>query len=159
MKRAALLTIFFSMVAIAFGYASAFLPNGTPRAAAYVFAIATAAMMVAALVLGAGRSDRPLGVLKWVFAFCFIVLAGGFTLALRASPVTAADRLWLGLPPGAAIILYVVGVLPLLVLPLAYAFTFERTTLSEAELAELRVKLAALREREAAKPHTPKVPV
>jgi len=159
MKRAALVTIFLSMVAIALAYASAFLPNGAPRAAAFLFAIATAALMVAVLMLGAGRADRPLGVLKWVFAFCFIVLAAGFTLALRAPAVTASARFWLGLPYGAAIVLYGVGLLPLLVLPLAFALTFERTTLSEAELAALRARLAELHEREGAAPQVPKVSV
>lgn len=152
MRRIALLTIFLSMLAIALGYASAFLPNGTPSAAAFVFAIATAAMMVAVLVLGAARKGGAgLGHLRWVFLFCFAVLAGGFSLALLAPAVTPAARLFIGLPQGAAIILYIVGILPLLVLPIAYALTFDKTTLSADELAELRRKLTALQaEREGA---------
>jgi hypothetical protein len=145
MRRVALATIFVSMLAIAGGYASAFLPGGVPAAAAFVFGIAIAAMMVAVLVLGATRHDRRLGALRWVFAFCFAVLAVGFSLALRAPAVTPTVRLWLGLPQGAAIILYVVGLLPLLVLPLAYAITFDRTTLSDDELEALRARLADLR--------------
>ena len=145
MRRFALATIFVAMLAIALGYASAFLPNGTPTAAALVFAIATAALMVAVLVLGATRSNR-IGArgLGWVFAFCFVVLAVGFSLALFSPAVTPNSKLWLGLPQGAAIILYVVGVLPLLVLPIAYAVTFDRVTLSEEELDDVRRKLAQL---------------
>lgn len=152
MRRIALLTIFVSMLAIALGYASAFLPNGTPRAAAFVFAIATAALMVAVLVLGAARKGGAgLGHLRWVFLFCFVVLAGGFSLALLAPAVTPDARLFIGLPQGAAIILYIVGILPLLVLPIAYALTFDKTTLSIDELAELRRKIAELQaEREGA---------
>jgi lysylphosphatidylglycerol synthetase-like protein (DUF2156 family) len=146
MSRIALATIFASMVAIASCYASAFLPNGAPEAAGFVFAIAIAALMVAVLVLGATRGKRaPVGALRWVFAFCFLVLTGGFSFALVSPAVTPDSRLWLGLPQGAAIILYIVGVLPLLVLPMAYAMTFDNTTLSEGELAELRRKLAELK--------------
>ena len=157
--RAALATIFLSLLAIALVYASAFMPGGAPRAAAFVFAIATAALIVAVLVLGAARPGRRLGVLTGVFAFCFIVLALGFTLALRAPAVTPNDRLWLGLPQGAATILYVVGLLPLLVLPLAYALTFDRTTLSETELAALRARLAELRADAGKKAPSPEAPV
>jgi hypothetical protein len=111
-----------------------------------VFAIATAAMMVAVLVLGAARrGGAGLGGLRWVFLFCFAVLALGFSLALLAPAVTPDAQLFIGLPQGAAIILYVVGLLPLLVLPIAYAVTFDKTTLSVDELAELRRKLAELR--------------
>lgn len=144
-RRYALAVIFISMLAIAGGYASAFLPGGAPAIAAWIFAFATAAMMVAVLVLGAARRNVPLGKLKWIFAFCFISLAGGFSLALAAPAVTPDAKLWLGLPEGAAVILYVVGLLPLLVLPVAYARTFDKTTLSEAELDALREKLIALR--------------
>ena len=149
MRRVALAVIFVSMLAIAVGYGTAFLPNGVPPAAAFLFAIATAAVMVAVLVLGAiRRHARELGVLWWVFAFCFLVLAVGFSLALRAPAVNADSALWLGLPQGAAIILYVVGILPLLVLPIAYALTFDRTTLSAEELEEVRARIAAMKSAE-----------
>lgn len=146
-RRYALAVIFVSMLAVAGGYASAFLPGGAPDFAAWVFAIATAAMMVAMLVLGAARRTAPLGKLVWIFIFCFVALAGGFCLALTAPEVSPTARLWLGLPEGAAVILYVVGLLPLLVLPVAYAVTFEKTTLNTDELEELRARLLAMREQ------------
>ncbi|MGQ0560517.1 MAG: hypothetical protein ACT443_01430 [Gemmatimonadota bacterium] len=141
MKRLALAVIFASMVCIAGGYASAFLPGGAPPAAVWVFAIATAALMIATLVLGASRAGVKFGALKWVFAFCFLCVCGGFGLALLAPAVAADSKLWLGLPAGAALILYVVGFLPMLVLPIAYALTFERMTLSTEELERLRAEL------------------
>jgi hypothetical protein len=142
MKRFALRIILIAMIVIGLGYLSAFMPGGSPRYAAYAFAIATAAVMTAISVLGAARRGRPLGRLKWVFAFAFVVLGGGFCAAL--SRLGASTDLWLGLPRGAAIILYIVGLLPMAVLPLAYALTFEATTMSDDELAELRRKLREL---------------
>ena len=140
----ALAVIFLSMLAVAGAYASAFLPGGAPAIAAWVFAIATAAMMVAVLVLGAARKAARLGRLKWVFGFCFVALAGGFCLALAAPEVTVQARLFLGLPEGAAVILFVVGLLPLLVLPVAYALTFDQT-LGSVELEQLRARLEDMR--------------
>lgn len=142
MKRFALWIIFIAMIVIGLGYLSAFMPGGSPRYAAYAFAIATAAVMTAISVLGAARRARRLGSLAWVFAFAFLVLAGGFCAAL--SRLGAGTELWLGLPRGAAIILYVVGLLPMAVLPLAYALTFESTTMTDGELDELRRKLREL---------------
>lgn len=146
-KRFALGAIFGCMFAIGLAYASAFLPSGAPSAAAWVVAIATAGVMVAVLVLGAARGRTTVHpALTAVFVFTFVVLAAGFCLALVAPPVTPGARLWLGLPKGAAIILYVVGLLPMLVLPIAYAMTFEKTTLSAEELDALRRRLTELRE-------------
>lgn len=145
-KRFALGAIFFCMLAIGVAYASAFLPGGPPRAAPWVVAIATAGVMVAVLVLGAARgSGRLHPALVAVFGATFVIVSAGFCLALAAPPVTAASRMWLGLPAGAALIMYVVGLLPLLILPVAYALTFESTTLSDDELDSLRLRLRALR--------------
>lgn len=143
-KRFALAAIFASMLVIGLGYASAFLPGGAPRAATYAFAIATAAVMTAILVLGAARRGRSLGVLKYVFAFTFIVLAIGFVLALGATDESGA-KLYGGLPKGAALILYVVGLLPMALLPIAYALTFEKTAFDEAELEDIRRRLDELK--------------
>jgi hypothetical protein len=151
-RRGALLVIFLSMVVVGLGYASAFLPGGAPKAATVAFAIATASMMTAILVLGAARGHSSLGKLWLVFCFVFAVLAVGFTVALYLNN-TPTDRLWLGLPAGAAIILYVVGLAPMAVLPIAYALTFEKTTLSDAELNELRRQLDALKKDSRASAH------
>lgn len=147
-KRLALLVIFGSMLVVGAGYLSAYLPGGAPRVATFAFALATASMMTAILVLGAARRGRALGRLRWVFAFTFVVMALGFCAALIPG-IADSDKLWLGLPAGAAIILYVVGLLPMLVLPIAYALTFERVTMDDTELQELRERLAALRSESA----------
>lgn len=146
-RRFALLVIFISMLVIGAGYASAFLPGGAPRFMTFAFAIATAAVMTAIIVLGAARKNRKLGGLAWVFAFTFLVLAVGFSLALDRTAVST-ERLYLGLPAGAAIILYVVGLLPMAVLPIAYAVTFEKTTFDVAELEDIRRKLAEMKNEE-----------
>ncbi len=143
-RRLALLTILIAVLVIGAGYASAFLPGGAPRIASFAFAVATAALMTAVSVLGVARAHGGLGALRWIFVATFLVMAGGFCAALLA-PAPAADHLWLGLPRGAAIILYIVGLVPMLILPLAYALTFDRNTLSDAELDELRRRLEALR--------------
>lgn len=151
MKRFALAVLFLSMLALAAGYTTAFLPDGPPAFVPWLFAIATACAMVATLILGAARKGVDLGALKWVFAFCFLCICGGFCLALLAPAVTPDARLWLGLPRGAALILYVVGFLPMLVLPIAYALTFERITLNADELETLRARIKALQAEGAAR--------
>jgi hypothetical protein len=52
--------------------------------------------------------------------------------------------LWLGLPRRAAILVYGIGLLPALVLPICYALGFESAVLSGADLEKLRSELAAL---------------
>jgi hypothetical protein len=49
----------------------------------------------------------------------------------------------LGLPRRAAIVLYGIGLLPLFVLPVAYALTFDEMTLSEEDLERVRRAAAA----------------
>jgi len=141
-RRAALTIIFAAMLVIGAGYLSAFRAEGAPPAATYAFAIATAAVMTAISVLGAARTRKRLGALRWVFLSTFLVMAIGFCAALGA--FGAGHDLWLGLPRGAAIIIYVVGLVPMAVLPIAYALTFDKTTLNDEELAELRRKLQEL---------------
>ncbi|MBA2239290.1 MAG: hypothetical protein H0W24_11405, partial [Lysobacter sp.] len=50
----------------------------------------------------------------------------------------AAEPLLFGLPQRAAIIVYGVGLLPTLVLPVAYALTFEAQTLRDEDLERVR---------------------
>ena len=98
--------------------------------------------MLATMVLGASRNGRGIGKLVAPFVAMFFVLLIGFGAALAMSPESAASRLWLGLPARAAVIIYGVGVLPLFVLPIAYALTFESLTLTEADLERVRLAKA-----------------
>jgi hypothetical protein len=93
----------------------------------------------AIMILGAARSNRGIGPLKIPFLFTVAMLAVGFCVAL-ALPAneTAASQLWLGLPVRAAVVIYGVGVLPIVVLPIAYAVTFETQTLSAEDVERVR---------------------
>lgn len=133
-------------VAVALAYAGAFLPGGAPQWAPWAMAIGIAFLCVGFMALGAARTGRPLGILWLPLAFTFVVLVGGFGLAL-ALPGSEGPgaRLVGGLPFRAALIIYGVGLLPALALPLAYALTFKRQTLDAADLERIRT---ARRERE-----------
>lgn len=138
-RRNSLLALFAGTLAITAAYASAFLPGDPPGWSPWALGIGTATVMVAASALGAARADRGIGRLKLPFAIVFLIVAGGFAAVLTMpAPDAANPSLFLGLPAGAAIVLLGIGILPLLVLPIAYALTFEDMTLSEADLARVR---------------------
>lgn len=144
-KRAALASVFLSVLAIGAAYASAFLPGGAPRWAPWAMAAGIAVLMVATMALGAARGDR-LGRLALPFAFVLVVLLAGFGGVLALPPAAPADpALWLGLPPRAAVVLYGIGLLPLFAVPVAYALTFDEMTLSEEDLARVRAAAAELK--------------
>lgn len=142
-KRYSLLALLAGTLAIAAAYASAFLPGPPPAWAAWAMAMGTAVVMVASTALGAARNGK-IGRLKIPFALVFLVLAGGFALALGLPAETADAPLFLGLPIRAAVVLIGIGLVPLLVLPVAYALTFEEMTLSEEDLARIREAAKAL---------------
>ena len=136
--------------AVAVAYASAFLPGGAPLWGAGAMVLGIALLSVGLMMLGASRRGRPLGALVWPLAFTFVVLMVGLgaSLMLPASEGPGM-RLWGGLPPRVALILYGVGVLPAFVLPLAYARTFRAMTLDSTDIERIR---AARRDAESALP-------
>jgi hypothetical protein len=138
-RRAALLALVAGILAIAIGYAAAFLRGGTPAWAPWLLALGIPVALGAIMILGAARGPMGIGPLKYPFAFVVAVLAIGFCAAL-ALPATESplSRLWLGLPARAAIVIYVVGLLPIIVLPVAYALTFEAQTLNAEDVERVR---------------------
>lgn len=138
-RRAALVTLFAAIAAIALGYAAAFGSHGTPAWAPWLLALGIPAALGAIMILGATRGGRGVGPLKIPFAFVILMLVIGFGAAL-ALPATEGplSRLWLGLPARAAIVIYGVGLLPIFVLPIAYALTFETQTLSAEDVERVR---------------------
>jgi hypothetical protein len=138
-KRSALLALVVGVVAIAIGYAAAFLRGGPPVWAPWLLALGIPVALGAIMILGAARGRAGVGQLKYPFAFVVAVLAIGFCAAL-ALPATESplSRLWLGLPARAAIVIYGIGLLPIIVLPVAYALTFDTQTLNAEDVARVR---------------------
>lgn len=102
--------------------------------------------MVAMLALGAARSGGRGGLRSLIvpFAAVLLILTGAFAAALLLP--AASEPLVLGVPRRAAIVLYGIGVLPALVLPLAYALTFD-ADLTDDDIERVRAAAHA-RERE-----------
>lgn len=150
-KTLALSGIFLATLMIGAAYASAWVPGGTPAWAAWSMAFGITLMLVATTALGAMRDGR-IGPLIWPLLLVVLVYGGGFAVVLSLPPADPADpTLWLGLPPRAAVVLYGIGMLPLFGVPLAYALTFDRLTLSAADLERIRRVAGEMRaEREAA---------
>jgi hypothetical protein len=144
-RRTSLAGLLAGTLAIGAGYGSAFLPGPPPAWAAWALGTGSSLVMVASMALGAVREGKGVGRLKWAFAFVFVVLAGGFAAVLLLPPEPVGAPLWFGLPLRAAIVLIGIGLLPLLVLPLAYALTFDEMTLGEDDLARVRAAALALR--------------
>ncbi|MEQ1691415.1 MAG: hypothetical protein ABMA00_09035 [Gemmatimonas sp.] len=137
-RRTAFSAFVLGAVGIALAYASAFAPPSVAALGPWLMSIALPLCLVAMMILGAVRDGRRLGALGWPIALVYVLVTGGFLLAL-ALPADAPDAaLWLGLPRRAAVVLYGVGVLPLFVLPIAYALTFDAFTLSNDDLARVR---------------------
>ena len=133
---------------IAVAYVTAFLPGGAPGWATWSYMIGTSTSMLAMMVVGAARGSAGIGRLVWPFALIYAVLIVGFgAVLLMPAETGAGTALWLGLPPRAAIILYGIGILPLFLLPVAYALTFESMTLGEEDLARLAAIRAAREQR------------
>lgn len=137
-RRLSVLALFLSTLVVVAVFASGFLPGDPPPWAAPALVGAIASLVTAMLALGAARGERGVAGLGWVLLFTFVVLAGGFGLALALPPETADGALWLGLPRRAAIVLYGIGLLPVLVLPLAYAATFDERTIRGEDVERVR---------------------
>ncbi|HEX9606924.1 MAG TPA: hypothetical protein VF962_06810 [Gemmatimonadaceae bacterium] len=156
-RRAALIALFFGILAVAAGYLAAFSTSGTPVWAAWLLALGIPAALGAIMILGATRGRRGIGPLKIPFAFVVVVLVIGFGAALALPAAEGPlSTLWLGLPARAAIVIYGVGLLPIVVLPIAYALTFETQTLSAEDVE--RVRALAL-ENQLAKENAAREPI
>jgi hypothetical protein len=127
-----------SALAIGIAYASAYLPGGTPAWGPWLFMAGTSLIMVSTMALGASRNGS-IGVLWIPFALVLVILLAGFGTVLILPTADPDDpTLWLGLPPRAAVILYGIGFLPFLLVPVAYAWTFDHLTLKPGDLERIR---------------------
>lgn len=126
------------VIGIAVGYASAFFPPSIAVVGPWLLAVMVPLTLVSIMILGAVRGTHALGRLVWPFLLVFVLVAGGFVLALLLPDEAHDVGLVFGLPPRAAVILLGVGLLPLFILPMAYAFTFRTHTLTDNDIARVR---------------------
>lgn len=138
-KRIARHALTAATIAIAGGYASAFAFGGAPVWGAWLLAFGIPVALVSIMVIGAVRDRDGIRKLALPFLFVGILLILGFCFAL-AMPATEnpESSLFLGLPLRAAIIMYGIGLFPIVVLPIAYALTFETQTLNPEDLEKVR---------------------
>ncbi|MDF1503887.1 hypothetical protein [Roseisolibacter sp. H3M3-2] len=146
LTRAAVGALLVGTLAIAAAYASAFRAGGAPAWAAWLKALGVPLVQVATMVLGAARRGRVAGGTLAAFAALGALLAGVFGLALALpAGLGGGERLWLGLPRRAAVIVYGIGLLPALVLPVVYALTFDAETLRPEDQARVEAAARAAR--------------
>ncbi|MEO5580196.1 MAG: hypothetical protein ABIR58_06015 [Gemmatimonadaceae bacterium] len=147
-RRIARFALIAAICMIAVGYASAFLPGGAPGWAPWMLALGIPTALGGVMALGAARGNSGIGQLKAPFAFVFLVLATGFCAALALpADESPLSTLWLGLPQRAAIIIYGIGLLPIVVLPVAYALTFDTQTLSSSDIERVQELAREFREK------------
>lgn len=127
-----------STLLIAAAYGGAFRPGGAPGWAPWAMLVGTSTLLVATMLLGAGRRSGSLRPLALPLTATYVVLFGCLGLALVLAPEARDAPLWLGLPRRAALVLYGVGLLPSAILPFAYARTFDSLTLTPEDLERIR---------------------
>lgn len=146
-KRLPISGLVISTASIVAAYGLAFIQGAATNVGALLMIFGIATMTVSLMALGAVRTGEKLGILCFALVFVFAVLVLGFTaVLLLPGGDNAATRLFLGLPIRAAIVIYGIGFLPVLVLPLIYAATFDEKTLSEDDLERIKA-VAAVHEK------------
>ena len=149
MKRLLIRLLAASCGLVAIAYAAMFVSATPPSWAPIALAIGANGVIMTLMAIGAVRHDTMPRSLVWTFVGLFVLCAGAFVVALlMPAQEGVGGPLLLGLPLRAAIVLYGVGVLPIAILPFAYALTFESSTLSEDDLVRVRKAHASMRVRE-----------
>ena len=146
-SRSALRALASSCALVAAAYVLAFLPGGAPPSAAWGLVLGSAGALASLMALGAARAGRVRRGAVVACALTFVVVAAAFGAALLL-PANEGPHapLLLGLPVRTAIVIYGVGLVPLVFLPVIYALQFDADAPTDDELERIR---RAARERDA----------
>jgi hypothetical protein len=128
--------------AVLVAYGAAWLPGGAPPWGSWAMVVGVALLLPGTLLLGALRRGRNTTRLVLIAAALGVLLVVALGAALLLPAGGADEPIILGLPRRAAVIIYGVGLLPILVLPWAFARDFRDFGLDEARLDELRRECA-----------------
>lgn len=148
--RVARMGLVASIAAVGLAYGGVLAAGASPGWAPAAVVVGNAGSVVSVMVLATSRGEDGVGRLAWPFAFVFVVLVLGFGAALAMPPAEGAGTgLWLGLPPRAAVVLYGVGLTTVLVVPAAYALTFDELALTDEDWRRVRDHAAQTDQRRA----------
>ena len=139
-----LVAVMLGTMAVGVAYASALLSHAPPGWAPWSMVLGIALLCTGSIALGGARPGRKAGGLGWALVAVFLILVAcfGAALVLPAAEGPGA-KLLLGLPVRAAVVLYGIGFIPALILPIVYARTFRDSTLSAADLERIRAARTA----------------
>jgi hypothetical protein len=137
MQRFNLIVLIASTALIAVAYASAFIAGGAPWGA-WCMVAGVAGISVSVMALGAHREGRRNTLVTGALLATGASLVAGLSLALLLPDTGSAERVVLGFPVRASSVIYLIGVLPLFVLPVVYAWTFDALTLRDEDVARVR---------------------
>jgi hypothetical protein len=127
-----------SAATLLLGYVALWWPGGPPRAVHVAMAVAVVTQLTAFVLLGARRRDGRIGA-AWVAVGALVVLVGGVLVTVIVSAdAGAAEPLLGGLPRRAGLVLYGVGMAPLLLVAGSFARSFDAWVPTEAEVEQLR---------------------
>jgi hypothetical protein len=93
------------------------------QVAPWLLAVGATLVLTGLGLLGAGARAPRLAAAVLVACACTLL---GFAIALLRAPHVAGGPLWFGLPVATALMLVLTGGVPLVLLPLAYAWAFPR---------------------------------
>lgn len=125
-------------------YAVAWMSGGASPVAPWLMVAGITMTLSAMILLSAGTTARR-RVLVGAAIVLAILLAGAFGAALLLPREASSDDLLLGLPRRLALVVYVIGLIPALILPLAFAIDFRDDGLDPDALKALRDECARLR--------------
>lgn len=137
MRRVGLALLIIGSLAVALAYGVT-LAGVAATAAPWWLAGGTTAILASLATIAAARRGRRTPILAATIVITFCCVGAGFFLPLAMPAPLAGDALLLGLPRPTAILLLLVHVVPLLLLPLAYAAAFETEVLGADDLERLR---------------------
>jgi hypothetical protein len=136
--RGSIIAITVGGMAILIAFASAWIPGGAPTWGVWSMVIGSALLMAGTLTLGALRSGVGRGLALMLGGFLVVVITAGFGLPIILAHADAGPALVLGLPLPVAVEVFGVGLLPALVLPVAFAVAFRRDGLDQPALDAFR---------------------
>jgi hypothetical protein len=142
LKSLVLALVVLSLLVVGAGYAGSFF---SAPWSPWCLAIGTCGALMSMMALGSIRRGKIAPALRWVFVGMFLFCTACFCVAL-ALPANegAGGPLLFNFPLRATIVLLGVAIVPILVMPFAWALTFDSAMLSEDDLIRLREAQATM---------------